>query len=47
MLQTDPGVDIGRQAVFDTKMGISVFRNNIVISNLVKSYLIVKLKDGC
>ena len=38
MLQTDPGLDIGRQAVLHTKMGISVFRNNIVISNLVNSY---------
>ena len=44
MPQTDLGVDTGRQFVLKWEF---CFRNNIEIPNLVKSYLIVKLNDGC
>ena len=44
MPQTDLGVDTGRQPVLKWEF---CFKNNIEIPNLVKSYLIVKLNDGC
>ena len=44
MPQTDPGVDTGRQPALKWEF---CFKNNIEISDLVNSYLIVKLTDGC